>query len=245
MKTVLAINSSKRKKNTYGVLEEIAEALEPSGVNTDIVNLFEHDIRCCIGCEQCLAQGRCVVDDDMAALIDRMKQTDGIIVSSPVYAYQVSGKLKDFIDRTMLIIHRPVLTGKPALGVSTTMGAPFAPVRKYLDQIIMSWGMHPTGFIGKNRKTLKNPLSPADYERFKSHLFMDPSQYSPSLTQLVYYQVQKVLALKILPDDGVHWIEQGWNKQIYYFDCNIAWWKRLYAQVFYRWLYRKSREKDF
>jgi hypothetical protein len=54
LKNVLAINSSRRKMNTYGILEELKNILEQKQINVDIINLFDFNIKECVGCELCL-----------------------------------------------------------------------------------------------------------------------------------------------------------------------------------------------
>lgn len=58
-KKVLAINSSLRKMNTYGILEKLKNELRQKQINVDIINLFDYDIKECIGCEQYLRGKTC------------------------------------------------------------------------------------------------------------------------------------------------------------------------------------------
>jgi multimeric flavodoxin WrbA len=119
-KKVIAINSSKRKRNTYGILEKLKEEFKQRSIEVDIINLFDYEIKECIGCEACLRGNTCPHKDDVSLLMGKLKEYDGIIIGSPIYMGGVSGKLKVLIDRTCKWFHRPELEGKPVLVVSTT-----------------------------------------------------------------------------------------------------------------------------
>jgi multimeric flavodoxin WrbA len=51
-KKVIAINSSRRKKNTYGILQKLKEDFSKRNIDVEIINLFDHEIKECLGCEQ-------------------------------------------------------------------------------------------------------------------------------------------------------------------------------------------------
>lgn len=57
MPKIIAINSSKRKMNTYGVIEQVKKILNNNDINVEIINLFDYDIKSCLGCENCLIPG--------------------------------------------------------------------------------------------------------------------------------------------------------------------------------------------
>jgi hypothetical protein len=104
--------------------------------------------------------------------------------------------------------------------------------------------MHPTAFIGRKRKYMDQPIQKSEIKSFIQHLFKDPSQYKPSLKQIIYFQVQKVLALKILETDKPYWVNKGWDKQIYFYPCKIPWWKKLFAKWFFKRLWKKSKPRN-
>ena len=53
----------------------------------------------CKGCLACQKTGKCVIKDDIAPLIDTVRNADVLVFASPVYYYSVSGQLKTFLDR--------------------------------------------------------------------------------------------------------------------------------------------------
>ena len=77
----------------------------------------------------------------------RLFSADGLIVASPVYAYQVTGQLKRFIDRMSYLFHRQEMVGKPAVIVITTDGGGSKQVYKYLKMTLSGWSMDIAGNI--------------------------------------------------------------------------------------------------
>jgi multimeric flavodoxin WrbA len=114
MKKVIAINSSRRKKNTYNILQQIKARLTED-IQVDIINLSDYQIKECVGCENCIRKGTCHINDDAEALMRKLTEYDGIIIGTPIYMNNISGTLKVFVDRTCRWLHRPELVAKPIL----------------------------------------------------------------------------------------------------------------------------------
>lgn len=238
-KKVIAINSSRRKQNTYSILQKLKAALQEKNIEVEIVNLFDYEVKDCLGCEQCLRGRGCPHKDDAQLLMDKLKEYDGIILSSPIYMGGISGKLKVFIDRTCRWFHRPELVGKPVLLVATTSASGLKETIKYLEKTAVQWGAFPTGSIGRTVRTINNNINPNEYDNFVKHLFMDRKKYNPNINQLIFFQVQKVLAEKILPVDKKYWKEKNWLNKLYYFDCGISPLNKVISRSFYKMLSKK------
>ena len=99
---VLAINGSHRKgKNTAAMLNAVLAEAEAQGAETELVELMDYEIKECTSCNKCLSQAECSIDDDgMNELYEKLRQADGIVFGSPVYFSNVTGRMKDFIDRS-------------------------------------------------------------------------------------------------------------------------------------------------
>jgi multimeric flavodoxin WrbA len=55
----------------------------------------------CQGCMTCKTKkDRCVLEDDLTEVLDAVRETDVLVLASPVYYWDVSSQLKAFIDRT-------------------------------------------------------------------------------------------------------------------------------------------------
>ena len=99
---ILAVNGSHRKgKNTTRMLEITLEAAKSQGVETELLEITDLNIQPCISCNKCLFTPECnIKDDDMPKIYEKLKKADGILIGSPVYFFNVTGRLKDFMDRS-------------------------------------------------------------------------------------------------------------------------------------------------
>ena len=118
---ILAINGSHRPgKNTAAMLNIVLEEIKADGFSTELLELYEYNIKLCKSCNKCLAKPECAIkDDDMALIGEKMVNADAIIFGSPVYFGNVTGIFKIFIDRTRwLHMCKNLLDGK--IGASLT-----------------------------------------------------------------------------------------------------------------------------
>jgi multimeric flavodoxin WrbA len=243
-KRVIAINGSSRKVTTHKLLKEIAAVLAPHHIEVTVISLAGQEIGDCIGCELCIRKtSECYQKDAAREILPQLVGADGIILASPVYVMNITGKLKSLIDKTASWIHRPTLVGKPALLVATTAGSGLKDTLAYLELVAIQWGAHPAGKIGRTAMD-QSPVSDKELGSFVWHLDHETSQYKPSIKQLIYYQVQKVLALKVLTLDREYWTARGWDKGSYYYACRAAWYKRLVGEITYRVLDWRIRPVD-
>jgi multimeric flavodoxin WrbA len=118
---VLLINGSPRKEgNTAIALAEIAKQLGNEGIESEIVWIENKPIRGCIACGQCKAQslGRCIFDDDICNRIsEKFKESNALIVGSPVYYGQPNGALLSIIQRAFYS-NGTNISGKPAASIA-------------------------------------------------------------------------------------------------------------------------------
>lgn len=99
---VVAINGSpKAEGNTYHALRLVTDQLEKEGISTEIIHVGNKNIRGCIACGGCYQNQdeKCVINDEVNDIIQKMKEADGIIIGSPVYYASIAGTMKSFLDR--------------------------------------------------------------------------------------------------------------------------------------------------
>ncbi len=100
---VLGINGSPRKYgNTYKLLRLALEAAKMEGADTELIHLYDYEIKPCIGClcdEQTICRYPCVIEDDMRSIYDMILEAHALIIATPVYWYSPSAVVKNFIDR--------------------------------------------------------------------------------------------------------------------------------------------------
>ncbi len=101
---VTAFNGSPRKDgNTAHLIQHAFAALQAEGIETELVQVGGQPIRGCTACFQCFEKknGRCVIHTDIANdCIEKMRQSDGILLASPTYYADITSELKALIDRT-------------------------------------------------------------------------------------------------------------------------------------------------
>lgn len=100
-KKVIIITSSPRKGgNSDSLAESFANGAKESGNSVEIISLADKNIGFCKGCLACVKAQKCVINDDAAEIIGKMKEADVIVFATPVYYYSVSGQLKTMLDRS-------------------------------------------------------------------------------------------------------------------------------------------------
>lgn len=97
---VLAINGSPRRNgNTSLALDEMEKVFEEEGIEFEVIQIGNKDIRGCIACNQCAKNGKCVFDDVVNELAPKFEAADGLIVASPVYYASANATLIACLDR--------------------------------------------------------------------------------------------------------------------------------------------------
>ena len=118
---VLLINGSPNEHGcTYTALSETAETLQKHGIDTEILYLAKAG-----GGLHCLRQmqrdRKCVFDDKVNEVIDKLDSIDAIVVGSPVYYASANGSLYSFLDR--LFYAGSCFAFKPAAAVASARRA--------------------------------------------------------------------------------------------------------------------------
>jgi multimeric flavodoxin WrbA len=124
---VLGLSGSMRKDgNTAQLIQVILGQCEKAGLKTEFVSLAGKKIHPCIGCLKCKEKNWCVIEnDDWGTIAQKVVDCEVLVIGSPVYYYDVTGQLKNFIDRTYSLYHDRRLAGKKgiAVAVNASMGA--------------------------------------------------------------------------------------------------------------------------
>ena len=102
-KKVLILSGSPRKGGNSDLLcDEFMRGAVEAGNQVEKVRVTEKKIGYCSACYYCVQSGGiCAKKDDMAELLQKMIDTDVIVLASPVYFYSIDAQLKTVIDRTV------------------------------------------------------------------------------------------------------------------------------------------------
>lgn len=118
MKIIILNGSPRKNGSTAKILHEMEKQLLEKKCSIEFINISELNFSPCVGCCACYKTGSCHIKDDAESLSIRMGNADGVIIGSPTYASNVSGQLKQFIDRGHFVIEQ-LLLGKYAISVAT------------------------------------------------------------------------------------------------------------------------------
>lgn len=99
----IAFNGSPSGKDsaTNKILTAFMDGAKQAGAETEIVHLTDCEIKQCRGCFACWFQtpGKCVMVDDMKELLQKYIEADIVCFGSPVFSWNMTGLLKNFVDR--------------------------------------------------------------------------------------------------------------------------------------------------
>ncbi|MFA4849497.1 MAG: flavodoxin family protein [Methanoregula sp.] len=146
---ILAIHGSPHttRSTTRKLASFVLEGAAEAGAETEIIDLCDFRVTPCTACEGCSFNGICVYEDDVPAIIERMKEADGVVFASPVYIDNVSGQMKIFFDRLADAIHYQLLAGKTGCSVATTHTSGGDEVVAYQNHVMNYLGVISVGGI--------------------------------------------------------------------------------------------------
>jgi multimeric flavodoxin WrbA len=112
MKSVVALlGSPRRGGNSETISDKIMDTAKSRGALTTKFALNELSFRGCQACMACKTGSEiCVVNDDLAQVLDAVSQADVLIMASPIYFGEVTGQMKSAIDRMYSFLGPDYLT---------------------------------------------------------------------------------------------------------------------------------------
>lgn len=113
MKTLILFGSPRKKGNTAALLELLCRDLKGE---TMVVDAYRADISPCIDCRACRKKKGCAIDDQMRDVYSYIDACDNVVVASPIYFSELTGKLLDVGSRLQTYFCATVLRGEAAPG---------------------------------------------------------------------------------------------------------------------------------
>jgi multimeric flavodoxin WrbA len=233
------IGSPRTNGNTYKTIKLIEQRLieKDNTVEFEYVQLSKTDMRTCKGCFACVEKGEenCPLKDDRKNLEIKMRKADAVIFASPVYTYNVSWIMKNFLDRFAYRCHRPDFHGKKAMVVVSTGAVGLGVVGCILSFIIGTMGFITCAKVGltyaplheidniKSLKEMKKLNKQVDLFYSKIN---DTEVIKPSFIKLLTFRMQQKAFLKAPQNsaDFQFWNAKGWlNKtENYYYKVHVG-----------------------
>lgn len=100
MKTLIFNGSPHPEGDTAQLLRHCTDALKGE---YRIVHAYTADISPCIDCRACQKQLGCVIEDEMQQVYAYLQDCDNILIASPVYFSQPTGRLLDVCSRLQML----------------------------------------------------------------------------------------------------------------------------------------------
>jgi len=162
------VGSPRRGGNTDTLVEEVLAGAKAVGAQTEKIILRDFDIRPCKGCWACSTQDKCIQEDDLSTIAEKLIDAQTWVIGTPIYWWGPSAQLKAFIDRwvslrkrafsdkTMILIIP--MGGKSESYARHTIGM-FRDITSYLGiilrEIILAPGVSEKGEVRQNKQLME------------------------------------------------------------------------------------------
>jgi multimeric flavodoxin WrbA len=106
MKIVAVLGSPRPQGNSTTLARAFLEAARERGAETQEFPLNQMNFKGCQACMTCKTKSEtCCLDDDLAQVLQALREADVLVLASPVYFGDLSSQLKAFFDRTYSCIN--------------------------------------------------------------------------------------------------------------------------------------------
>ncbi len=258
MKSVTAFVGSARKKGfTHAATVQLLERLQSFGdVRCEIVFLADCNLGLCRGCKTCFARGEehCPLHDDRDALIAKMMESDGVVLASPNYSFQVSAIVKSFLDRLGFVFHRPCFQGKAFTPIVVQGIRGGERVVKYLELVGAGLGFDVVGgscltalepMVESERRKMEEALA-RQSRRFHDQLSRPPDA-APSMFHLWAFRMARTSIQRMLGDDDFdyrYYRDKGWFESDYYRPARLGPFRKAAGATFDWMAARAARRRE-
>jgi multimeric flavodoxin WrbA len=243
MKKVTAIIGTQTKKATYRAVQEFEKDLKQYGeIDFDYVFLSDYNLEFCRGCKVCFDKGEefCPLKDDRDLLLEKLEQSNGVIFATPNYAFQLSARMKNFLDRLAFIDHRPRFFGKPCTVIVTQGIGKGGSILKYLKFSAETMGFQ----VSKGCcVTTLEPMTEKRQQQLVQKVkkvairFNDKLRRpvpAPSMFRLMMFRIARNLIKGIGEDyrDFHYYRDKGWLESDYYYNAPLGFPKKAVGYLF-------------
>ncbi len=132
---VLFISGSRnREGQTARIIKAVQKGIADGKGNSEVIFLTELNLERCRQCDPdgwglCRKEGRCIIDDDLASVIAKVKAADALVFANPVYFGDLSESMRCFTDRFRRTLFKPGAAPRPGFpmgGGTSTIGISYA-----------------------------------------------------------------------------------------------------------------------
>jgi multimeric flavodoxin WrbA len=244
----LIINGSPSKSYTWNniltesftgkLAKEVQDTMSQLGkVDFEEIRLIDAGLPYCRGCYNCFFKGEnsCPHAKYVQPIMEKIREADCVILTSPVYALNVSGLIKNFFDLTAYNYHRPAFFDKKALVISSTAGGAAKKICKYMRDTLKHWGFNrvytlPVVRMGAYEldEKLKRRCRAAAVKFYKD--VASGKLHPPTFKRLLYYQLWRNLSKGNADSaDYRYWRDSGLVRHAFSPKIRIGFIKRAFA----------------
>jgi len=247
---ILIIDGGFRKGNTWKLTTLVKEQINSfaQDIQFEEVHLKDLDLPFCVGCSQCFRKGHnhCPHNAIVQSIMDKIEESDGVIVSAPTYNMQVPALTKNWIDHMCYMLHRPRYFTKKGLVISTTGGVGVKKVTKYVAGTLIGWGFNrcyqlPISAISWNdyqptEKDLRK--STAIAKKFYEDV-MSKKMHSPSFSSVLCFNLFRGMSIEYRKGtefetkDGTFWEQEGYDGVTFSPQIPMPIHKKLFGSMFF------------
>lgn len=124
MKTLILNGSPRINGDTESLINVITQNITGE---YKIVDAYRCNISPCIDCRYCWKNSGCVINDEMQEIYDYIQECDNILIASPIYFSELTGKLLDVGSRLQTyfsakFFRKEVAVTKPKKGAVVLVG---------------------------------------------------------------------------------------------------------------------------
>ena len=127
---ILAFHGSPRiGGNTDILLDAFVKGAKDEGASVEKISLMSRRITPCIECGQCDETGVCVLEDDMTPIYDQIKESDIVVVASPIFFYNITAYTQALVERSQAcwiekyVLKKGPFGGRERKGFFLSLGA--------------------------------------------------------------------------------------------------------------------------
>ena len=170
MQVLIVSGSRNREGQTARAIKAVQKGISGGKGKSEVIFLTELKLECCRQCEAdgwglCRKEGRCVIEDDFASVVAKVKAADALVFANPVYFGDLSESMRTFLDRYRRTLFKPgaaprpgfsVAGGTPAIGICYAGGSGNGTVSCafFLERVLQTCGLDVVDMIPVRRQNI-------------------------------------------------------------------------------------------
>lgn len=166
MKVLIVLGSRNPQGRTAQAAGALLAGVMDAGGQGELAYLTDMTIERCRQCDEdgwgiCRSEGRCVIEDEFAAVLDAIRSADAVVFATPVYFGDLSESMRAMLDRLRRVCRhddgKAGIVGKAAVGICVAGGggggAPHCAAS--LERVLQSTGFDLLDVVPARRQNLE------------------------------------------------------------------------------------------